>query len=201
MHTGERCIAFAGDVNGEGFCAQANMMASAARVAGDGARLRGGGGPLQRRLLAALHAAEAQGGDVRGRQSAALLVVPAQGDDWATTRDLRVEDDEEPLAELERLLDLADAYELAGEGDDLAGAGRHGEAGERYEAASALAPDNAELLFWAGLAAAQAGDMPTALQRVRAAIALRPEWRTLLARLEPDIAPSAQAVREALERS
>ena len=155
-------------------------------------------GPLARRLYAALLAAEGAGGDVRGRQSAALLVVPAEGEAWETTRDLRVEDHADPLGELGRLLDLADAYDLANEGDELAGAGDHVAAGERYEAATALAPGNAELIFWAGLAAAQAGSMDLALERVRAAIALGAQWRELLDRLEPDIAPSAAAVRAAL---
>ena len=121
-------------------------------------------GPLSRRLLAALHAAEAHGGDARGRQSCALVVAPAHGEPWQHTVDLRVDDHPDPLAELDRLLDLADAYALATEGDELVGQGRHEEAGERYRSASALAPGNHELLFWAGLAAAQAGDLPTALR-------------------------------------
>ena len=198
-HTGERCIAFAGDARGEGFSAQANMMASPEVWPAMAHAFDAASGPLARRLLAALHAAEAHGGDVRGRQSAALLVVPADGEPWRTTVDLRVDDAAEPLAELDRLLDLHDAYGLATAGDDLTGQGLHDEAGDAYAAASALAPGNHELLFWAGLAAAQAGDMPLALERVRGAIALRPAWRELLARLEPDVAPSAAAVRAALD--
>ena len=198
VHTGERCIAHAGDCAGEGFSAQANMMASPDVWPAMAYAFESAPGSLARRLAAALHAAEAHGGDVRGRQSAALLVVPPAGEAWRTTADLRVDDSDEPLAELDRLLDLRDAYELANEGDELAGAGRHAEAGDRYARASALAPDNHELLFWAGLAAAQAGDMPAALSRVERAIELRPSWRELLDRLEPDIAPSAAAVRDAL---
>lgn len=198
VHTGEGCIAFAGHACGEAFSAQANMMASpevwpAMAVAFDRAT-----GSLERRLLAALHAAESRGGDARGRQSAALLVVPPEGEPWRTRVDLRVDDAPEPLHELDRLLDLHDAYALATEGDDLAGVGDHATAAAKYEAASTLAPDNHELLFWAGLAAAQNGDMPTALQRVRRAIELQPGWRGLLDRLEPEIAPSAAAVRDAL---
>ena len=111
--------------------------------------------------MAALHAAEARGGDARGRQSCALVVAPAHGEPWRRTVDLRVDDHPEPLAELDRLLDLSDAYALATEGDELVGQGRHEEAGERYRSASALAPGNHELLFWAGVAAAQSGDLPT----------------------------------------
>ena len=94
-----------------------------------------------------------------------------------------------------------DAYDLATEGDELTGEGRHDEAGDRYERASALAPGNHELLFWAGLAAAQAGDLPMALQRVERAIELQPGWGELLDRLEPDVAPGAAAVRAALARA
>lgn len=200
VHTGERCIAFAGDARGEGFSAQANMMASPDVWPSMARAYESAAGPLERRLLAALHSAEAHGGDVRGRQSAALLVVPGEGEPWRTLVDLRVDDAAEPLAELDRLLDLSDAYELATTGDELTGEGRHDEAGAAYARASAMAPGNHELLFWAGLAAAQGGDMPLALERVRAAIELRPQWRELLERLEPDVAPAGQAVREALEK-
>jgi uncharacterized Ntn-hydrolase superfamily protein len=200
VHTGERCIAFAGHESGDGFSAQANMMSAAAVWPAMAQAFARAAGPLARRLLAALHAAEAQGGDARGRQSAALLVVPAAGEPWRTTVDLRVDDDPEPVEQLERLADLRDAYDLATEGDELTGEGRHAEAGDRYERASALAPGNHELLFWAGLAAAQAGDLPKALQRVERAIELQPGWGELLERLEPDVAPGAAAVRAALAR-
>ncbi len=200
VHTGERCIDFAGDHPGHQFSAQANMMASAAVWPAMGDAFEAAAGPLARRLMAALHAAQARGGDVRGRQSAAMLVAPAKGEPWRRSIDLRVEDHLEPLAELDRLLDLADAYALATEGDDLAGQGRHDEAGRRYAAAAEIAPDNHELLFWAGLAAAQAGDIALALRHVRRAIELQPGWCDLLGRLEPDIAPGAAAVRAALDR-
>jgi uncharacterized Ntn-hydrolase superfamily protein len=198
VHTGERCIAYAGDRAGEHFSAQANMMANAAVWPAMARAFESAAGPLARRLLAALHAAEAEGGDARGRQSAALVVAPTGREPWRHSVDVRVDDHPEPLAELDRLLDLADAYALATEGDDLTGEGRHDEAADRYARASALAPDNHELLFWAGLAAAQGGDMPTALERVRRAIALQPGWRGLLDRLEADVAPSAAAVSAAL---
>jgi len=201
VHTGEGCIAFAGDETGDGFSCQANMMASEEvwPAMAQGFADADPAEPLANRLLVALEAAEAAGGDVRGRQSAALLVVPAAGEPWRTVVDLRVEDHPQPLTELWRLLVLHDAYTLASQGDDLVGEGRIEEAGELYQRASDLAPDNDELLFWAGLAAAQAGDMDTALDRVRRAIAVQPGWRDLLGRLSPDIAPGAATVREALE--
>jgi uncharacterized Ntn-hydrolase superfamily protein len=198
-HTGEGCIAYAGHRTGSEFSAQANMMASPEVWPAMAHAFEAAAGPLARRLLAALHAAEARGGDARGRQSCALVVAPGHGEAWQHTVDLRVDDHPEPLAELDRLLDLSDAYALATEGDDLVGQGRHDEAGDRYRSASALAPGNHELLFWAGLAAAQAGDLPTALQRVREAIRLQPGWRELLGRLDAEIAPGAPAVIAALE--
>jgi uncharacterized Ntn-hydrolase superfamily protein len=155
-------------------------------------------GPLARRLLAALEAAEEAGGDVRGRQSAALLVVPAAGEVWEKVADLRVEDDPEPLAELARLLDLRDAYDLATQGDDLVGEGRHAEAADRYRRASELVPDNDELLFWAGLGVAHGGDVDEGVGYVRRAIEVHNGWRELLARLDPEIAPGAEPVRGAL---
>lgn len=199
VHTGDGCISYAGHEAGRGFSAQANMMASEDVWPAMAAAYERAAGPLQRRLAAALHAAEAAGGDVRGRQSAAMLVVPGQGEAWNWLVDVRVDDHPEPLAELDRLLDLTDAYDLATEGDDLTGEGRHAEAGDRYERASALAPGNHELLFWSALAAANDEDMPTALTRMREAIDLHPGWHDLLGRLGADVAPSAAKVLAALD--
>ena len=87
-HTGEGCIPFAGEVVGEGFACQANMMARDTVPAAMASAYREAGGDLAGRLLAALLAAEGEGGDVRGRQSAALLVVPAAGEPWRTRIDV-----------------------------------------------------------------------------------------------------------------
>lgn len=199
VHSGPGCIAFAGHASDDDFSAQANMMASE-RVWGAMAEaFTGSTGPLARRLLAALRAAEAAGGDARGKQSAAVVVVPASGAAWERVVELRVEDHQEPIDELERLLTLHDAYTLATRGDDLTGEGRHAEAGEAYRAAAALAPDNHELLFWAGLAELDHGDRATGLAQLRRAIAMQPGWRDLLARLEPDVAPAAAQALAALD--
>jgi uncharacterized Ntn-hydrolase superfamily protein len=198
-HTGEGCIAFAGHAAGADFSAQANMMASPDVWPAMAAAFEAASGPLARRLLAAMNAAEGAGGDARGRQSSALVVAAGEGERWQHAVDVRVDDHPEPLAELERLLDLSDAYTLATQGDDLIGQGRHAEAGERYREAAERAPENHELLFWSGLAAAGAGDMPAAVEQVRAAIRMQPGWYELLGRLEPEIAPTAAAVRAALD--
>jgi uncharacterized Ntn-hydrolase superfamily protein len=198
-HSGPGCIAYAGHAVGDDFSTQANMMASDAVWPAMAEAFTHATGPLARRMLAALRAAEAAGGDARGKQSCALVVVPAVGEAWERTVELRVEDHPEPLDELERLLLLHDAYALATAGDDLTGEGRHAEAGAAYREAAALAPDNHELIFWAGLAEFDHGDRATGLAQVRRAIALQPGWLALLGRLEPEVAPAAARVLAALE--
>jgi uncharacterized Ntn-hydrolase superfamily protein len=198
VHTGDGCIPYAGHVEGESFTAQANMMGGPEVWPAMAEAFTASTEPLSRRLLAALDAGEAAGGDVRGRQSAALVIVPAEGEPWQRGAELRVEDDPDPLGELRRLLDLADAYALANEADNLMAEGRHAEAGERGRKALELAPASEELLFWAGLGMVQAGDLEGGVERVRSAIEMHSGWRDLLARLAPDIAPSAAAAREAL---
>jgi uncharacterized Ntn-hydrolase superfamily protein len=193
-HTGSTCMSEAGHVVGDGVCCQANIMTSASVWPAMLQAFERTDGPLAGRLLAALDAAEAQGGDIRGRQSAALLVVPGDGEEWESKISLRVEDHPEPLVELRRLVALREAYELAGEADALVNESRHDEAAKLYMQASKRAPDNHELLFWAGLGAAQSGDMDAALARVRQAIAMQPGWEVLLGRLPADVAPAAQAV-------
>ena len=197
-HTGSSCIPFAGHVTGDGVACQANMMASDQVWPAMLDAYTAAEGPLARRLLVALDAGEAAGGDVRGRQSAAILVVPPAGEPWRTVVSLRVDDDPEPLTEVRRLLGLHEAYEVAERADSLVGEGRHGEAAVLYRRASELAPDNKELRFWAGLGVAQAGELHAGVELVRAVIEADPGWRQLLDHLEPEIAPSAEAVRAQL---
>jgi uncharacterized Ntn-hydrolase superfamily protein len=198
-HTGEACMAFAGDVQRDAVSCQANIMASEGVWPAMLEAFQGTAGALTKRLLAALDAGEAAGGDIRGRQSAAILVVPADGNRWDTVVSLRVEDHPDPLPELARLQRLHEAYTLAGRADQLVGQGRHDEAAILYLEASELAPESHELRFWAGLGAAQAGDMDVALAHVRAAITAQPGWRELLPRLTPAQAPAAASVLARLE--
>jgi uncharacterized Ntn-hydrolase superfamily protein len=197
-HTGEDCIPFAGEVVGEGFACQANMMARDTVPAAMASAYRAAGGDLASRLLAALLAAEGEGGDVRGRQSAALLVVPATGEPWRARFDVRVEDHADPLAELGRVLRLARAYEMAGAADELAAEGDHARATELYSAAAELAPEADELTFWAGLGVA-AQDSQRGAELVLQAAAVKPSWLTLLERLPSELAPTAATVRRALD--
>ena len=198
VHTGGRCIEHAGDQGGEGFSAQANMMASAEVWPRMAAAFEAAQGPLARRMLAALEGAEEAGGDIRGRQSAAIVVVGAEGEPWQREVELRIEDADRPLVELRRLLDLHDAYALADRADTLAGEGRHSEAAQLYVDAAAAAPANVELAFWAGLGLAAGGRVAVGAARVRGVIAIEGAWARLLARLDPEVAPGAESVRQAL---
>jgi uncharacterized Ntn-hydrolase superfamily protein len=198
VHTGAQCIPCAGDATGEHWSCQANMMASDTVPQAMSAAFEQAEGELSVRLLAALRAAEIAGGDVRGRQSAALIVVPAEGEPWQTRVDLRVEDHRDPVEEIARLLGLQRAYELAGRADQLMAADQPVEAGALYRRAAELAPGSDELLFWAGLALAHAGDLDAGVDAVRRAIAVHAGWATLLERLSPDFAPAGAQVRAAL---
>ena len=199
-HTGSGCIPHAGEVIGQGFACQANMMATEVVPAAMAEAYRDHDGDLAERLLAALDAAEAGGGDVRGRQSAALLVVPATGEPWRTRFDLRVDDHGEPLAELRRLLRLARAYELAGRADTLLAEGDHGAASGLYTQAAELAPEADELTFWAGLGVA-AEDLDAGVELVRRAALRKPSWLTLLERLPAELEPAAEPLRAALRQA
>jgi uncharacterized Ntn-hydrolase superfamily protein len=198
--TGPDCIPYAGDAAGAHHSAQANMMERDTVPGAMSAAFEAADGDLASRLVAALLGAEAEGGDVRGRQSAALLVVPPEGEAWRTRVDLRVEDHRDPLGELQRLLQLWRAYELAGSADELMAAGRADEAGALYRRAAELAPGSNELLFWAGLAIANAGEVEEGAAAVRRAAEAQPNWLVLLERLSPDFAPAGARVRRALGR-
>ena len=197
-HTGSACLRYAGDIQGDGVSCQANIMTSEAVWPAMLEAYADADGPLPQRLLTALFAAEGAGGDLRGRQSAAILVVPAAGEPWETVTSLRVEDHPEPLVELERLVRFDQAYRLASRGDECLAAARFDDAARLYGEAVAQAPESDELQFWAGLGAAQSGDLETGLRHIRAAIAVQPAWREMLARLTPDHAPAAAAVLDQL---
>jgi uncharacterized Ntn-hydrolase superfamily protein len=193
-HTGSSCMTYAGHATGDGVSCQANIMATDRVWPAMLDAFGTSGGSLTSRLLTALDAAEREGGDLRGRQSAAILVVAPDAEPWETVVSLRVEDHPDPLVELRRLVGLRDAYSLAGRADELQGSGRHDEAARLYAEASERAPGNHELLFWAGLGTAHAGDLEAGVAQVQAAIALQPTWRELLGRLPADVAPSAASV-------
>jgi uncharacterized Ntn-hydrolase superfamily protein len=200
VHTGAECIPCAGDAAGPYWSCQANMMASETVPAAMSAAFERSSGDLAERLMLALEAAEGEGGDVRGRQSAAIIVVAADGEPWQMRVQLHVEDHQEPLAELRRLLVLHRAYEMAGRADALLASERPAEAGPLYRQAAELAPESDELLFWSGLALAHTGDVDTGVDAVRRAIDKHAGWGVLLDRLSPTFAPAGDEVRRALDR-
>jgi uncharacterized Ntn-hydrolase superfamily protein len=188
--TGSSCMGEAGQYSGDGFTCQANMMRNDTVWATMASTFEGASGSLSSRLLAALDAAQSAGGDLRGQQSAAILVVPAEGSPSDTVVDLRVEDHPAPLAELRRLMTLGDAYRLADEGDELSAHGDFASAADRYMAANEIAPTNDELRFWAGLGLISAGMHQRGLELLRTSIASDASWYELLRRLDPVDVPS-----------
>ena len=201
VHTGSDCIPCAGDVSGPYWTCQANMMASDTVPAAMSAAFERSTGDLAERLMTALEAAEGEGGDVRGCQSAAIIVVAADGEPWQMRVQLHVEDHDQPVTELRRLLVLHRAYEMAGQADGLLASGEPAEAGALYRRAADMAPESDELLFWSGLALAHTGDLDTGVDAVRRAIDNHAGWGMLLDRLSPTFAPAGEEVRRALGRS
>ena len=198
VHTGRRCIQFAGHEVGRGFVCAANMMRREGVPQAMARAFQTALGDLSDRLLAALDAAEQAGGDVRGRQSAALLVVRARDELWHRSLDLRVEDSAFPLVELRRLLRLKHGYDTLERADELLAEERRDESALLYRRAMEMCPENAELRFWSGLALVHLNERLAGLEAVKSAIEENDGLAELLSRLSPEIAPSAPAVREAL---
>jgi uncharacterized Ntn-hydrolase superfamily protein len=183
-HTGAACIPACGHLVRDGFTVQGNLLEREtcwpAMAAAYEAALSAGE-PLVERLLRAMEAAEAEGGDVRGRQSAAIMIVdsvvhPAA---WrGRLMDLRIEDHPDPVPELRRIVTLQLAYELLDPEGEAAKAGRNVE--ERYAEARRLAPDAYELAFWRGLELATGGDVAAGRRELAIAFAADSRWRTTL---------------------
>ena len=161
-HTGVKCIPAAGHVLGDGFSCQANLMEKDTVWTAMADAYTSTEGPLAERMMAALEAAEAEGGDIRGKQSAAMLVVTGSptGRSWEDRIiDLRVEDAGDPLPELRRLLRVKRAYMALGEADRITEAGERGQAMTVAEDAIRIAPEMVEIRFWTGLEIAMNGDL------------------------------------------
>ncbi|MDG6905526.1 MAG: DUF1028 domain-containing protein [Nitrososphaerota archaeon] len=154
-HTGSRCIDFAGHSSGEGFSCQANLMSNdTVWGAMEKAYVNNSELEFPERLVAVLDAAERAGGDARGKQSAAILVVSPKlfPNPWmGRSIELRVEDSPNPVEELKRLLNLKRGYEWAEKGDDLLSSGKIAESEKAYAKALEYAPENEEILYWKGI--------------------------------------------------
>ncbi len=185
-HTGNRTLAEASHIVGEQFTVEANMMLNATVPEAMARAFEATAGDLAHRMLAALDAAEAEGGDVRGRQSAALLMVRGKSSPrrWADKLfDLRVDDHQDPLPELRRLVDVQRAY-MAKDVADTAFAKGDLESGSRgYERAQSLAPRNIEFSFWHGIAMLRAGRIDEGVRILRPVFAGDRNWATLALRM------------------
>jgi uncharacterized Ntn-hydrolase superfamily protein len=187
-YTGKSAIAAAGHQLGREFSVQANLMANDRVWPAMAAAFESTRGDLAERMLAALDAGQGVGGDIRGRQSAALLIVKAKasGRPWVGADrvfDVRVEDHPEPLVELRRLVRLQRAYAHANRGDELMTEKNVEAALQEYKAASALAPEVLELPFWHAVTLASIGREAEAIPIFKMVFAKEPIWADLLPRL------------------
>jgi uncharacterized Ntn-hydrolase superfamily protein len=185
-HTGARCIAHAGHYVGQGYSVQANLMGPETVPAAMAEAFEKARGALAERLVAALAAAEAEGGDIRGRQSAALLVVRAEptGKPWEDVLvELRVEDHPTPVVELTRLLRLHRGYEMMNAGDLAVEKGDTRGADHFYGEAERILAGNLEARYWHAVALVNAGQLEPALTIFGEVFTAGENWRELTPRL------------------
>ncbi|HKK72500.1 MAG TPA: DUF1028 domain-containing protein [Candidatus Krumholzibacteria bacterium] len=185
-HTGTNCIPHAGHVTGENFSVQANLMDRETVPQAMASAFRSTDGDLAARMLAALQAAQDEGGDIRGEQSAALLVVSGTptGRPWAdVVVDLRVEDHDDPVGELTRLLEVHRGYEKMNEGDLALERGDVDAAQQAYGEAQTVLGDNLEASFWFAVALANAGEDDRAIAMFHRIFEQGENWRRLTPRL------------------
>lgn len=185
-HTGSNSIREYCNVTGSGYAVQANLMWKPTVCEAMMRAFESADGDLAERLMASLEAAQAEGGDIRGQQSAALLVVSGDRSEpaWGGRLfDLRVEDHVDPLTELRRLLIVSRAYQRMNEGDAFMANGDIDQASNAYSAAAALLPDNHETVFWHAVTLASAGRESEALPLFGRAFGMWPLWRDLVQRL------------------
>lgn len=186
-HTGKSCIDYAGHRQGKGFSVQANMMLTnkvPQAMAGAFEKSRGRG--LAERLLITLEAAQAAGGDIRGRQSAAIIIVPGKSNDQPWNErlvDLRVDDHPTPIRELERLYTVQVAYEHMNNGDLAVEKNDMAKAMEEYNAAMKMFPQNLEMQYWTAVTLANNKEIEKATPVFKKVFAADGNWKELTRRL------------------
>ncbi|HRK72993.1 MAG TPA: DUF1028 domain-containing protein [Rhodothermales bacterium] len=189
VYTGAKCVAEAGHLKGKGYSVQANMMLTN-QVPSAMARAfeSSSGKPLAERMMVALEAAQQVGGDARGQQSAAILVVrqKATGEAWKDkTVDLRVEDHPQAISEMRRLLTVFRAYERMNNGDLAVEHGDVEGALREYGAAMQAFPENVEMKFWTAVSLANAGRLEQALPIFKNVFSKEPNWVVMTKRIVP----------------
>jgi len=185
-HTGKNCIPEAGHFIGDGFSCQANLMLKNTVWKAMAQAYENTKGELVDRLLAALEAAQREGGDIRGKQSAAVMVVKGKSSGvWWKDRvyDLRVEDNSDPVGELKRLVRLNKAYNYMNRGDELLTENKVEEAMKSYTTAMEMYPENAEMIFWPAVTMAASGKVEESLPLFKKVFAIDYNWALLVPRL------------------
>jgi len=192
-YTGKKCIISAHHITGDNYSVQANMMLNDQVVPAMEKAYKSAKDSFADRLLKTLEAAEEAGGDIRGRQSAAISIVKgdSSGRPWADkVIDLRVEDHQEPLQELRRLVKLHKAYQHMNNGDVAIEENDFERAAAEYSAAAALAPNNLEVVYWQAITLATGGKVEQAKPLLCRVFSADPNWIELTRRLfKPGIIP------------
>jgi uncharacterized Ntn-hydrolase superfamily protein/kynurenine formamidase len=206
-HTGSRAIYAAGHYIGDQYSVQANLMEKPTVWEAMARAYETSRGDLAERMLAAMEAAEVEGGDIRGRQSAALLIVGPEnsGKPWVDRRfDLRIDDHPDPIGELRRLVQLQRAYNELRDGDDWWTRGEVDRAMQSYSRALEIVPDeatNGEAPFWVGITLAATGRVDEAIPYLQRAYALDPRWADLVPRLPAaELLPSGALADELVKQ-
>jgi uncharacterized Ntn-hydrolase superfamily protein len=187
VHTGNGCIQFASQITGNQFSVQANMMLGnqVPNVMATAFR-KSAGKPLAERMLLALDAAQGAGGDIRGQQSAAIIIVPAKSNDrpWdERTVDLRVDDSKDPIKEINRLYKVHVAYEHMNKGDLAVEKSDMITAMNEYNAAMKMFPGNLEMQYWSAVTLANNKELAKAIPIFRKVFAADKNWKELTRRL------------------
>ncbi|GAA4737096.1 DUF1028 domain-containing protein [Flavisolibacter ginsenosidimutans] len=187
VQTGKSCIDYAGHIKGNGFSVQSNMMLTNKVPAAMAAAFeRSKGKVLAERLLAALDAAQAAGGDIRGKQSAAIIVVPGKSNNQPWNErlvDLRVDDNPVPLVELRRLYNTQVAYEHMNNGDLAVEKADMQKAMQEYNAAMKMFPQNLEMQYWTAITLANNKQLRQAIPVLKKVFAADANWKELTRRL------------------
>jgi uncharacterized Ntn-hydrolase superfamily protein len=187
-YTGKKCIPGAGNIVGENYSVQANLMLNDKVWSAMSEAFGNSTGPLAERMVAALEAAQEAGGDIRGKQSACILVVKGEstGKVWEDRLiDLRVEDNPEPIKEIKRLLKVHRAYDHMNAGDLAVEHGDMELAMQEYSAAENMFPANEEMKYWHAVTLVNNGDMGNALTLFKEVFSKNADWKILTPRLVP----------------
>ena len=201
-HTGTKCIYAAGHQIGKNYSVQANLMEKETVWPSMANAFERSNGDLAEKMMAALEAAEAEGGDIRGKQSAAMLIVSGNptGIPWKdVVMDIRVDDHAEPLKELKRLIRIHRAYQHANKGDHYLELEEIEKALVEYEKASEFYPENPELPYWSAVTLASKGNLDQAIPIFREVFQKEPRLRILTPRLvNSGLLPNDPALIEAI---